>query len=176
MDKPGANPDRVLTQLTEHGLVPADWGGDTEVCRISAKMGQGIDELLELVILTAEMAELKANPNRAAKGTVIEARLDKARGPIATLLVQNGTLHQGDTIIAGTAVGHVRVMTNDKGRTVKTAGPSIPVEITGLAEVPTPGDEFNAVADERMARQLVEQRKQKIKDDLQQAQPEGHAG
>ena len=166
MDKPGANPDRVLTQLTEHGLVPADWGGDTEVCRISAKMGQGIDELLELVILTAEMAELKANPNRAAKGTVIEARLDKARGPIATLLVQNGTLHQGDTIIAGTAVGHVRVMTNDKGRTVKTAGPSIPVEITGLAEVPTPGDEFNAVADERMARQLVEQRKQKIKDDL----------
>ena len=166
MDKPGANPDRVLTQLTEHGLTPADWGGETEVCRISAKTGQGIDELLELVILTAEMAELKANPNRAAKGTVIEARLDKARGPIATLLVQNGTLHQGDTIIAGTAVGHVRVMTNDKGRTVKTAGPSIPVEITGLAEVPAPGDEFNAVADERMARQLVEQRKQKIKDDL----------
>ena len=166
MDKPGANPDRVLTQLTEHGLTPADWGGETEVCRISAKTGQGIDELLELVILTAEMAELKANPNRAAKGTVIEARLDKARGPIATLLVQNGTLHQGDTIIAGTAVGHVRVMTNDKGRTVKTAGPSVPVEITGLAEVPAPGDEFNAVADERMARQLVEQRKQKIKDDL----------
>lgn len=166
MDKPGANPDRVLTQLTEHGLVPADWGGDTEVCRISAKNGQGIDDLLELVILTAEMAELKANPDRAAKGTVIEARLDKARGPIATLLVQNGTLHQGDTIIAGTAVGHVRVMTNDKGKNVKTAGPSIPVEITGLAEVPTPGDAFNAVADERMARQLVEQRKQKIKDEL----------
>ena len=166
MDKPGANPDRILTQLTEHGLTPADWGGETEVCRISAKTGQGIDDLLEVVILTAEIAELKANPNRAAKGTVIEARLDKNRGPIATLLVQNGTLHQGDTIIAGTAVGRVRVMVDDKGKQVKSAGPSIPVEITGLAEVPAPGDSFAAVADERMARQLVEQRKQKIKDDL----------
>ena len=165
MDKHGANPDRILTQLTEHGLTPADWGGETEVCKISAKTGQGIDDLLETVLLTAEMLELKANPNRAGKGCVLEARLDKTRGPIATLLVQNGTLHQGDLIIAGTAVGRVRVMTNDKGLSVKDAGPSIPVEITGLTEVPAPGDEFNAVADERMARQLVEQRKQKIKDD-----------
>ena len=165
MDKHGANPDRILTQLTEHGLTPADWGGETEVCKISAKTGEGIDDLLETVLLTAEMLELKANPNRAGKGCVLEARLDKNRGPIATLLVQNGTLHQGDLIIAGTAVGRVRVMTNDKGLPVKDAGPSIPVEITGLAEVPAPGDEFSAVADERMARQLVEQRKQKIKDD-----------
>ena len=165
MDKHGANPDRILTQLTEHGLTPADWGGETEVCKISAKTGEGIDDLLETVLLTAEMLELKANPNRAGKGCVLEARLDKTRGPIATLLVQNGTLHQGDLIIAGTAVGRVRVMTNDKGLSVKDAGPSIPVEITGLTEVPAPGDEFNAVADKRMARQLVEQRKQKIKDD-----------
>ena len=165
MDKHGANPDRILTQLTEHGLTPAEWGGETEVCRISAKTGMGIDDLLETVILTAEMQELKANPNRAGKGSVIEARLDKTRGPIATLLVQNGTLHQGDIIIAGTAVGRVRVMTNDKGAQVKEAGPSVPVEITGLAEVPAPGDEFSVVSDERMARQLVEQRKQKIKDD-----------
>ena len=165
MDKHGANPDRILTQLTEHGLTPADWGGETEVCKISAKTGEGIDDLLETVLLTAEMQELKANPNRAGKGCVLEARLDKNRGPIATLLVQNGTLHQGDLIIAGTAVGRVRVMTNDKGLQVKDAGPSVPVEITGLTEVPAPGDEFNAVADERMARQLVEQRKQKIKDD-----------
>ncbi len=166
MDKPGANPDRILTQLTEHDLVPAEWGGDTEVCRISAKTGMGIDELLETVILTAELRELKANPNRSAKGTVIEARLDKTRGPIATLLVQNGTLNQGDTIIAGTSVGHVRVMTDDKGRSIKHAGPSVPVEITGLGEVPAPGDSFEAVKDERMARELVEQRKQKAKDEL----------
>ena len=170
MDKPGANPDRVLTQLTEHDLVPAEWGGDTEVCRISAKTGMGIDELLETVIVTAELQDLKANPNRAAKGTVIEARLDKTRGPIATLLVQNGTLNQGDTIIAGTAVGHVRVMTDDKGKSIKHAGPSIPVEITGLAEAPAPGDAFEAVSDERMARQLVEQRKQKAKDELAKQQ------
>ena len=166
MDKPGANPDRILTQLTEHDLVPAEWGGDTEACRISAKTGMGIDELLETVILTAELRELKANPNRSAKGTVIEARLDKTRGPIATLLVQNGTLNQGDTIIAGTSVGHVRVMTDDKGRSIKHAGPSVPVEITGLGEVPAPGDAFEAVKDERMARELVEQRKQKAKDEL----------
>ena len=133
---------------------------------ISAKTGQGLDNLLEMVILTAEVLELKANPNRRAKGVVIEARLDKARGPVATLLVQNGTLKQGDIVIAGTAVGRVRVMTNDKGRTVKTAGPSVPVEITGLADVPTPGDEFNAVTDERMARELVEQRRQAQKDAL----------
>ena len=164
MDKPEANPDRIKQQLTEHDLIPEEWGGETIICPISAKTGQGLDNLLEMVLLTAEVQELKANPDRRAKGTVIEAHLDKTRGPIATLLVQNGTLKQGDIIIAGTAVGRVRVMTNDKGRTVKTAGPSVPVEITGLAEVPAPGDEFNAVTDERMARELVEQRKQKIKD------------
>ena len=164
MDKPEANPDRIKQQLTEYELIPEEWGGDTIICPISAKTGMGLDNLLEMVLLTAEVQELKANPDRRAKGTVIEARLDKTRGPIATLLVQNGTLNQGDIIIAGTAVGRVRVMTNDKGRTVKTAGPSIPVEITGLAEVPAPGDEFNAVIDERMARELVEQRKQAAKD------------
>ncbi len=164
MDKPTANPDKIKEQLTKYDLVCEEWGGDTIICPISAKTGMGLDNLLEMVLLTAEVQELKANPNRAAKGTVIEARLDKTRGPIATLLVQNGTLKQGDIIIAGTSVGRVRVMTNDKGRTVKTAGPSIPVEITGLAEVPAPGDEFNAVSDERMARELVEQRKQAQKD------------
>jgi len=164
MDKPEANPDRIKQQLTEYELIPEEWGGDTIIVPISAKTGMGLDDLLEMVILTAEVQELKANPNRRAKGTVIEARLDKNRGPIATLLVQNGTLNQGDIVIAGTAVGRVRVMTNDKGRTVKTAGPSVPVEITGLAEVPAPGDEFNAVTDERMARELVEQRKQAAKD------------
>ncbi|MBQ3529904.1 MAG: translation initiation factor IF-2 [Oscillospiraceae bacterium] len=164
MDKPEANPDRIKQQLTEYELIPEEWGGDTIICPISAKTGMGLDNLLEMVLLTAEVQELKANPDRRAKGTVIEARLDKTRGPIATLLVQNGTLNQGDIIIAGTAVGRVRTMTNDKGRTVKNAGPSIPVEITGLAEVPAPGDEFNAVIDERMARELVEQRKQAAKD------------
>ncbi len=169
MDKPEANPDRIKQQLTEHELIPEEWGGETIIVPISAKTGMGLEELLEMVILTAEVQELKANPNRRAKGTVIEARLDKTRGPIATLLVQNGTLNQGDIVIAGTAVGRVRVMTNDKGRTVKTAGPSVPVEITGLAEVPAPGDEFNAVTDERMARELVEQRKQKMKDEAANA-------
>ncbi len=164
MDKPTANPDKIKEQLTKYDLIPEEWGGDTVIVPISAKTGMGLDELLEMVILTAEVQELKANPNRRAKGTVIEARLDKTRGPVATLLVQNGTLKQGDIVIAGTAVGRVRVMTNDKGRTVKTAGPSVPVEITGLAEVPTPGDEFNAVTDERMARELVEQRRQAQKD------------
>ena len=166
MDKPTANPDKIKEQLTKYDLVPEEWGGDTIIVPISAKTGMGLDELLEMVLLTAEVQELKANPNRRAKGTVIEARLDKTRGPVATLLVQNGTLNQGDVVIAGTAVGRVRVMTNDKGRTVKTAGPSVPVEITGLADVPTPGDEFNAVTDERMARELVEQRKQAQKDAL----------
>ena len=164
MDKPTANPDKIKEQLTKYDLIPEEWGGDTIIVPISAKTGMGLDELLEMVILTAEVQELKANPNRRAKGTVIEARLDKTRGPVATLLVQNGTLKQGDVVIAGTSVGRVRVMTNDKGRTVKTAGPSVPVEITGLAEVPTPGDEFNVVTDERMARELVEQRKQAAKD------------
>ena len=164
MDKPTANPDKIKEQLTKYDLIPEEWGGDTVICPISAKTGMGLDNLLEMVILTAEMQELKANPNRRGKGTVIEARLDKSRGPIATLLVQNGTLKQGDIIIAGTAVGRVRVMTNDKGRIVKAAGPSQPVEITGLADVPTPGDEFDAVTDERMARELVEQRRQAEKD------------
>ena len=164
MDKPTANPDKIKEQLTKYDLVCEEWGGDTIICPISAKKGTGLEDLLEMVLLTAEVQELKANPNRRAKGTVIEARLDKTRGPVATLLVQNGTLKQGDIVIAGTAVGRVRVMTNDKGRTVKAAGPSVPVEITGLAEVPAPGDEFNAVTDERMARELVEQRKQAEKD------------
>ena len=164
MDKPTANPDKIKEQLTKYDLIPEEWGGDTVICPISAKTGAGIDNLLDMVIVSAEVLELKANPNRRAKGTVIEARLDKARGPIATLLVQNGTLNQGDVIIAGTSVGRVRVMTNDKGRTVKTAGPSMPVEITGLSEAPTPGDEFNVVSDERMARELVEQRRQAEKD------------
>ena len=159
IDKPNANPDRVLQQLTEHGLVPEDWGGETICCQISAKKKIGIENLLEMVILTAEMAELKANPNRAGQGTVIEARLDRGRGPVATLLVQNGTLKQGDIIIAGTAVGRVRTMTDYKGNRLETAGPSVPVEIAGLSEAPTAGSPFFAVADEQMARKLVEQRK-----------------
>jgi translation initiation factor IF-2 len=159
MDKPEANPDRIMQQLTEYELVPEEWGGDTIICPISAKTGQGIDNLLEMVTLTAEMAELKANPNRSAHGAVIEARLDKGRGPVATLLVQNGTLKQGDVIIAGTAVGRVRAMTDAKGRKLTEAGPSVPVEIIGMGEVPGAGDDFHAVADERMARELVEQRK-----------------
>ncbi len=159
MDKPDANPERIKQQLTEYDLVAEDWGGDTIVCPISAKTGMGVDELLENVALTAEVGELKANPNRAASGTVIEARLDKGRGPIATLLVQNGTLHRGDIIIAGTAVGRVRAMTGDNGRSMNEAGPSVPVEITGLGDVPGAGATFNAVADERLARELVEQRK-----------------
>ena len=163
MDKEGANPDRIKEELTKYDLVCEDWGGDVICVPVSAKTGEGIDELLENVLLVAEVKELKANPDRLAKGTVIEARLDKGRGPIATLLVQNGTLKQGDVLIAGTAVGRVRVMTNDKGRSVKTAGPSVPVEITGLAEVPSAGDIFNAVEDERLARELVEQRKHEAK-------------
>ena len=170
MDKPTANPDKIKEQLTKYDLIPEEWGGDTIIVPISAKTGMGLEELLEMVLLSAEVLELKANPNRRAKGTVIEARLDKTKGPVATLLVQNGTLKQGDIVIAGTAVGRVRVMTNDKGRTVKTAGPSIPVEITGLAETPVPGDEFNAVTDERMARELVEQRRQAQKDALAKLQ------
>ena len=159
IDVTGANPERIKQQLTEYELVSEEWGGDTIVCPISAKTGQGIDNLLENLVVLAEVQELKANPNRAAKGAVIEARLDKGRGPIMTVLVQNGTLRQGDIIIAGTAVGRVRTMTNDKGRTVKEAGPSTPVEIAGLSEVPSAGDTFNAVADERMARELAEERR-----------------
>ena len=159
MDTVGANPDRIKQQLTEYDLVPEEWGGDTIVCPISAKTGMGIDNLLENLVVLAEVQELRANPNRAAKGTVIEARLDKGRGPIMTVLVQNGTLRAGDIIIAGTAVGRVRTMINDKGQRVTEAGPSTPVEISGLSEVPSAGDVFNAVADERMARELAEERR-----------------
>ena len=163
MDKPEANPERIKEQLTKYELVPEEWGGETIICPISAKTGEGIDNLLEMVNLTAEMQELKANPNRSAHGAVLAARLDKGRGPVATLLVQNGTLKQGDVIIAGTAVGRVRAMTSAKGEKLTEAGPSVPVEIIGMGEVPGAGDDFHAVADERMARELVEQRKHEQK-------------
>ena len=164
MDVHGANPERIKQQLTEYELVPEEWGGETIICPISAKTGEGIDSLLENLVLLAEVQELKANPNRAAKGTVIEARLDKGRGPVMTVLVQNGTLHQGDVIIAGTSVGRARTMVNDKGQRITEAGPSVPVEISGMSEVPSAGDVFNAVDDERMARELVAERKQQKKD------------
>jgi translation initiation factor IF-2 len=163
MDKPHAKPDNVIQALTQHDLVPEEWGGDVICVPVSALTGMGIDKLLESVLLVAEVKELKANPNRRAKGIVLEARLDKGRGPVATVLVQNGTLHTGDIVIAGTAVGRVRAMINDKGKVVKEAGPSVPVEITGLAEVPNAGDEFNAVEDEKMARSLAEQRRESAK-------------
>ncbi|MCI5514726.1 MAG: translation initiation factor IF-2 [Oscillospiraceae bacterium] len=165
MDKEGANPDRVMQQLTEHELVPEEWGGDVICVPVSAKTKMGIDKLLETILLVAEMCELKANPNRAAKGVVIEAKLDKGRGPIATLLVQNGTLRSGDIIIAGTAVGKVRAMTDYRGRKINEAGPSVPVEIMGLDQAPMSGDLFNAVSDEKLARQLVEQRKAEAKEE-----------
>ncbi len=165
MDKPEANPDRILQQLTEHELVPEKWGGDVICVPVSAKTGDGIDTLLENILLVAEMLELKANPDRKAKGVVIEARLDKGRGPVATLLVQAGTLRTGDIIVAGTTVGRVRTMTNENGKALKEAGPSVPVEITGLTETPSAGDSFDAVSDERLARELVEQRKTKIKEE-----------
>ena len=165
MDKPGANPDNVKQELTKYDLVPEEWGGDVICVPVSAITKQGIDDLLESVLLVADMKELKANPNRRAKGLVLEARLDKGRGPVATVLVQNGTLNAGDIVIAGTAVGRVRAMTDDKGRAVKSAGPSVPVEIIGLAEVPESGDEFAAVEDERMARELAEQRRTKTKEE-----------
>ncbi len=165
IDKDTANPDVVKQQLTEHGLVVEEWGGDTICVPISAKFGTNIDQLLEMVILSAEMKELKANPNRAAKGTVIESRLDKQRGPVATVLVQNGTLKAGDIIVAGQSVGRVRVMYDDKAKKVNKAGPSTPVEIIGLSEAPDAGDLFYAVADEKKAREVVAERKQKIKDE-----------
>ncbi|MBQ8782321.1 MAG: translation initiation factor IF-2 [Clostridia bacterium] len=165
MDRDGANPDRIMQQLTEHSLVPEEWGGDVICVPVSAKTHMNIDKLLEAILLVAEMQELKANPNRAARGIVIEARLDKGRGPIATLLVQKGTLHSGDIIVAGMSVGRVRVMKNDKGENVKEAGPSVPVEIMGLAEVPQAGDIFDSVSDEKLARELVEQRKQEAKEE-----------
>lgn len=168
IDKEGANPDRVRQELTEHGLVPEEWGGDTICVEVSAKQGTNVDQLLEMVLLVAEMKELKANPDRAAKGTVIEAQLDKGRGPVATVLVQKGTLRVGDIVVAGTAVGRVRAMNDDKGKSVKKAGPSIPVEILGLSEVPEGGDTFYAVDDERKAREVVEVRKFKEKQERQQ--------
>ena len=165
IDKPTANPDKVKQELTEYGLVPEEWGGDTICVPVSAKMGTGIDDLLENVNLLSEVNEYKANPNRRAKGAVIEARLDKGLGPVATILVQNGTLRKGDVLIAGTAVGRVRVMTNDKGERIDVAGPSTPVEITGLTEVPVAGDLFDAVEDEKLARELAEKRMQAIKEE-----------
>ena len=165
MDKQGANPDNIKQELTKYDLVPEEWGGDVICVPVSALKKQGIDKLLESVLIVAEMKELKANPNRRAKGIVIEAKLDKGRGPVATVLVQNGTLRNGDTIIAGTAVGRVRAMKDDKGVSVSEAGPSVPVEIIGLSDVPTSGDEFNAVEDERMARELADKRRQKIREE-----------
>ncbi len=165
MDKPEANPDRVMQQLTEYELVPEEWGGDVICVPVSAHTGMGIDKLLEMVLLVAEMKELKANPDRAAKGTVVEARLDKGRGPIATILVQNGTLHAGDIVVAGAAVGRVRAMVDENGNKINVAGPSVPVEIMGLDSVPTSGDVVNAVTDEHLARELVEQRKQIAKEE-----------
>jgi len=169
IDKEGANPDRVKQELTEHGLVPEEWGGDVICVEVSAKQRKNIDSLLEMVLLTAEVKELKANPNRHARGTVIEAKLDKGRGPVATVLVQNGTLRQGDIIVTGTAVGRVRAMVDDKGKKIKEAIPSTPVEIVGLSETPDGGDPFYVVEDERAARNVVEMRKQKIKDEANKA-------
>ena len=169
MDKPTANPDKVKQELTEYELVPEEWGGDVICVPVSAKTGENIDTLLEMILLTADMKELTANPDRLAKGTVIEAKLDKGRGPVATILVQNGTLRTGDVVIAGTALGHVRVMQDDKGERIDAAGPSMPVEITGLSEVPTAGDVLNAVEDERLAKELVDQRRQKAKEEIFQS-------
>ena len=166
MDKPTANPDNIRQELTKYDLVPEEWGGDVMCIPVSAHTRMGLDDLLESVLLVAEVKELKANPDRLAKGIVIEAKLDKGRGPVATILVQNGTLHAGDVVIAGTAVGHVRAMTDHNRRAVKIAGPSVPVEITGLDSVPNAGDEFNAVKDEKMARELAEQRKAKAKEEV----------
>ncbi len=164
MDKPTANPERVKEQLTKYEIVPEDWGGETACIPVSAATGAGIQDLLERIVLEAEVMELKANPNRRAKGAVVEARLDKGQGTIATLLVQNGTLHKGDCLIAGTAVGRVRTMRNDKGVEIESAGPSTPVEITGLTEVPTAGDIFEAVEDERLARELADKRTTEAKE------------
>ena len=164
MDKPTANPERVKEQLTKYDIVPEDWGGDVACIPVSAVTGMGISDLLERIALEAEVMELKANPNRRAKGAVVEARLDKGQGPVATLLVQNGTLHRGDCVIAGTSVGHVRTMRNDKGQDISEAGPSTPVEITGLTEVPEAGDSFEAVADERLARELADKRTNEAKE------------
>lgn len=165
MDKPGASPDKIMQQLTEYELIPEEWGGDVICIPVSAKTRMGIDKVLESILLVSEVLELKANPNRAAKGIVIEAKLDKGKGPVATILVQNGTLKAGDIIVAGSSVGRVRVMTNERGQSLESAGPSVPVEIMGLAEVPQAGDTFDAVSDEKLARELVEQRKREAKEE-----------
>ena len=165
IDKPHANPDKVMQELTEHGIVPEDWGGDVPCIRVSAKTKEGIGDLLEMIQLVADTSELKANPDRRAKGTVIEAKLDRGRGPVATILVQTGTLREGDAVIAGTTFGRVRTMRNDKGERVQEAGPSMPVEITGLDDVPEAGDTLNAVADERLAKEPLEQRKQQLREE-----------
>ena len=163
MDKDSANPERIKQDLTAHELVPEEWGGDTIMCPVSAHTGMGIDNLLEMILLQADMCQLRANPNRMAKGIIVEAKLDKARGPVATVLLQNGTLHVGDNIVAGLAAGRVRAMVNDKGERVKEAGPSMPVEIAGFTEVPSAGDDMMAVEDDRLGRQVVEERRNKLK-------------
>ena len=163
MDKPEADPERVKTDLTKYGIVCEDWGGDTIMCPVSAKTGEGVDELLEMILLQADTMELRANPNRLGRGVIIEAKLDKARGPLATVLMQNGKLHVGDNIIAGLASGRVRALINDRGEKVKEAGPSTPVEIMGFDEVPSAGDEMQAVGDDRLSRQVAEERKAKVK-------------
>ena len=163
MDKPNANPDRIRQQLTEYDLVDENWGGDTIMVPVSAHTGEGVDQLLEMILLVAEVQDYKANPNRKARGIIIEARLDKGRGPVATVLVKNGTLRVGDTIVAGTAYGRVRAMTNDKGERVKSAGPSDPVEVIGFGEVPDAGDLISAVDDDRLSRQVAEERKDKLR-------------
>ncbi|EOR27488.1 MULTISPECIES: translation initiation factor IF-2 [Clostridium] len=165
IDRPGANIERVKQELTEYELVAEDWGGDTICVPVSAKTGENLEQLLEMVLLTSEMAEFKADPKRKAKGTVIEAKLDKGRGAVATLLIQNGTLHVGDSILVGSTYGRIRAMFDDKGKSIKKAGPSIPVEILGLSEVPAAGDRFTVVKDEKTARNMAELRKQKIKDE-----------
>ena len=169
IDRPGANIDRVKQELTEHGLVSEDWGGDTICVPVSAKTGENLESLLEMVLLTAEMQELTADPNRKAKGTVIEAKLDKGRGSVASLLIQNGTLNVGDSILVGSTYGRIRAMFDDRGKKIKSAGPSIPVEILGLSEVPAAGDRFIVCKDEKTARNMAELRKQKIKADSHQA-------
>jgi len=166
MDKPQADPERLKQELTKYDLVPEEWGGDIICVPVSAVTGQGLDELLEMVLLTADMKELKANPGRLARGIIIEAKLDKGRGPIATVLIQNGTLTPGDIVIAGTTVGRVRAMNNDRGKSIQSAGPSVPVEVIGLSETPNAGDMFRAVEDEKMARELVERRKSDEKEEL----------
>jgi translation initiation factor IF-2 len=171
IDKTGAQPERVLQQLTEYGLIPEEWGGETPVVNVSAKTGQNVEKLLETILLVAEMLELKANPDRQARGSIIEARLDKGKGPLATVLVQNGTLHVGDFVVAGVSVGKIRAMIDDKGRNVKVAGPSTPVSVLGFSDVPNAGDPIMAVLDEKLAKQVAEERIQKMRIEMNVAKP-----